>query len=87
MPNLFGSTLRCSASAMNIAAQIYPIEFAVVRTWLIFSSGIPSIKISMSASESIATPTRPTSPSDIGSSESRPSWVGRSSATLNPVRP
>ena len=39
----------------------------------------------MSASESIATPTRPTSPAARGSSESKPIWVGRSSATENPV--
>ena len=41
----------------------------------------------MSASESIATPTRPTSPAARGSSESMPIWVGRSSATENPVAP
>ena len=41
----------------------------------------------MSASESIATPVRPTSPSDRGSSESYPSCVGRSNATDNPVCP
>jgi hypothetical protein len=33
-------------------------------------SGMPSSRISMSASESIATPVRPTSPSERGSSES-----------------
>ena len=63
------------------------MEFAVVRTWVIFSSGIPSIKISISSKLSIATPTRPTSPSESGSSESKPSCVGRSSATLKPVKP
>ena len=41
----------------------------------------------MSASESIATPVRPTSPSASGSSESSPSWVGRSNATERPVWP
>jgi hypothetical protein len=34
------------------------------------SSGMPSKRISMSASESIATPVRPTSPAARGSSES-----------------
>jgi hypothetical protein len=86
-PKAFGSRPRCSARATNIAAQMYPIELAVVRTWLIRSSGIPSIRISMSARLSIATPTLPTSPAAAGSSESRPSWVGRSSATENPVTP
>jgi hypothetical protein len=41
----------------------------------------------MSASESTATPHRPTSPSDIGSSESRPSRVGMSNAVDSPVPP
>jgi hypothetical protein len=41
----------------------------------------------MSASESIATPTRPTSPAALVSSESKPIWVGRSSATEKPVSP
>ena len=41
----------------------------------------------MSARESIATPTRPTSPGARGSSESIPICVGRSSATEKPVTP
>ena len=41
----------------------------------------------MSANESIATPHRPTSPSDIGSSESRPSRVGMSNAVDSPSPP
>jgi hypothetical protein len=41
----------------------------------------------MSASESIATPHLPTSPSDIGSSESRPSKVGMSNAVDSPSPP
>ena len=36
---------------------------------------------------SMATPVRPTSPRQRGSSESRPSWVGRSKAMLRPVPP
>ena len=63
------------------------MEFAVVRTWLIFSRGMPAMSVSMSSSESMATPTRPTSPAARGSSESRPSCVGRSSATEKPVTP
>jgi hypothetical protein len=51
------------------------------------SSGIWSIRTSMSARESIATPTRPTSPAARGSSESMPIWVGRSIATEKPVTP
>ena len=41
----------------------------------------------MSASESMATPTLPTSPRAIGSSLSYPIWVGRSKAVDNPVWP
>ncbi len=41
----------------------------------------------MSAALSIATPQWPTSPSDFGSSESRPIRVGMSKATLRPPPP
>ena len=41
----------------------------------------------MSSTESIATPTRPTSPSDRGWSESYPICVGRSKAHDRPVDP
>jgi hypothetical protein len=42
---------------------------------------------SMSTAESMATPQWPTSPSDWGSSESRPISVGMSKATDNPPPP
>jgi hypothetical protein len=41
----------------------------------------------MSAAESIATPQWPTSPSECGSSESRPISVGMSNATESPPPP
>jgi hypothetical protein len=47
----------------------------------------PSNAVRMSSIESIATPVRPTSPRQRGSSESRPSWVGRSKAIAGPVPP
>ncbi len=50
--------------------MIIELAFAVVRIWRTFSKGIPLKSASMSARESMATPTFPTSPSDIGSSES-----------------
>ena len=53
----------------------------------ILSSGMPSKSRSMSSMESMATPTLPTSPSDIGSSESYPICVGRSKATDSPAVP
>jgi hypothetical protein len=51
------------------------------------SSGMPSSSVSMSSRLSMATPTRPTSPTACGSSESYPIWVGRSKATDRPVTP
>ena len=51
------------------------------------SSGMPSNAVRMSSIVSIATPVRPTSPRQRGSSESRPSCVGRSKAMLRPVDP
>src|SRR5678810_11051 len=49
----------------------------VVMEVLILSSGIPSKSTSISARESMATPHLPTSPADIGWSESYPINVGR----------
>ena len=51
------------------------------------SSGSSASRSRMSASESMATPTLPTSPSARGWSESNPIWVGRSKAHDNPVWP
>ena len=48
---------------------------------------IPSNSVSMSSSVSIATPSRPTSPSDCGESESCPISDGMSNAVLSPVWP
>ncbi len=48
---------------------------------------MPENRMSMSAAESIATPQWPTSPSDCGSSESRPMSVGMSKATESPPPP
>ncbi len=51
------------------------------------SSGIPSSSLRMSASVSMATPTRPTSPAAMLASESYPICVGRSKAVERPVWP
>ena len=51
------------------------------------ASGMPSNSTSMSAAESTATPQCPTSPSERGSSESRPIRVGMSKATESPAPP
>ena len=54
---------------------------------VVWSSGMPSNRTSMSAAESMATPQWPTSPSERGSSESRPISVGMSNATDRPSPP
>ncbi len=61
-----------------------PLIVIEVVTW---SSGMPAKSASMSAAESTATPQWPTSPSDSGSSESRPMRVGMSKATESPPPP
>ena len=64
-----GATPCFSATAWYIASSTGAVALMVneVVTW---SSGIPAKISSMSASESIATPTRPTSPCASGASES-----------------
>ncbi len=51
------------------------------------SSGMPSSSTRMSSTESMATPTLPTSPCASGASESMPICVGRSKATDSPIVP
>ena len=51
------------------------------------SSGIWPKSVRMSSTQSMATPTLPTSPCATGASESYPIWVGRSKATESPVVP
>ena len=48
---------------------------------------MPSNSVAMSSSVSIATPSRPTSPSERGESESWPISEGMSNAVLRPVWP
>ena len=59
----------------------------IVIDVVVSPSGMPSNRTSMSAAESIATPQWPTSPSERGSSESRPISVGMSKATDSPPPP
>ena len=75
-----------AATASYIASKMVAVPLMVNEVDTL-SSGIPLKMVSMSASESIATPTLPTSPNDSGASESKPSCVGRSSATDSPVCP
>ena len=75
-----------SATAMYIATSTAAGALIVIDV-LTRSSGIPANISSISASESMATPTCPISASAFGSSESRPICVGRSKATDRPVCP
>ena len=67
--SLSRSSPRFFASAMYIASRIQADGLIVIDTEM-FSRSMPSNSASMSASVSIATPSRPTSPSLIGWSES-----------------
>ena len=68
-------------------AKMIGAVWLIVKEQLIPFNGISSKIRSISASVSMATPLRPTSPSARGSSESMPSWVGMSKAMLRPVCP
>ena len=75
-----------SACAMNIA-KIGAAGELIVMLVVVAPRSMPAYRSSMSASVSMATPHRPTSPSDIGSSESRPNSVGMSKAVESPSPP
>ena len=77
---------RSSAAARYIAHTIEAGPLIVIDV-VTASSGILSKRIRMSASELTATPSRPTSPRDNGSSASRPMSVGMSNAVESPVTP
>ena len=67
--SLFRSWPRFSARTTYMASRIHADGLMVIETE-IFSRSMPSSSASMSASVSMATPSRPTSPSLIGWSES-----------------
>ncbi len=75
-----------SAATMYIATSTGAGALMVIDV-LTASSGISANSSSMSATESMATPTWPTSPAARGSSLSRPICVGRSNATDRPFWP
>ena len=63
--SLFRSKPRFSASTTYMASRIQALGLMVIETE-IFSRSMPSKSASMSAMVSTATPSRPTSPSDMG---------------------
>ena len=76
----------CSSAATMYVITSSTAPFTVIDTD-IRPSGIPLKRISMSSTESMATPTLPTSLVTRGWSESSPRWVARSNAIDNPVCP
>ncbi len=77
----FSSATSWYISSSTAAGALIVIE---VET---SSCGIWSNSSAMSSTESMATPTLPTSPEARSASESIPIWVGRSKATDRPVLP
>ena len=79
-------TCCSSPTTRYIASAIAAAELIVIDVET-SPSGIPPKRISMSSSEATATPSRPTSPSARGESESTPINAGMSNATESPVCP
>ena len=77
----------CRSAATTYMQKIGTAGPLIVIEVVMSPSGMPSKSSSMSGAESIATPQWPTSPSERGSSESRPISVGMSKATLSPPPP
>jgi hypothetical protein len=84
--NLSGAT-PCSSPTSSYSSSRIAAGALIVIEVDTSSSGISLKQIRMSSIVSMATPVRPTSPLHSGSSESRPSWVGRSNAIDRPVEP
>ena len=85
-PSLARATPCSSPTAAYSASRVVAVALIVIEV-VTRSSGIPSNRLRTSSIESIATPTFPTSPAAMGSSESYPICVGRSKATESPVCP
>ena len=70
VPEILSAAAPCfSATAMYMESRMAAVELMVMEVETL-SSGMPSKRISMSASESMATPTLPTSPWLMAASES-----------------
>src|SRR5262249_31386096 len=76
----------CSAAAQYIAQRIDAGEVMGIEN-LPSPRGIPRDSGSKTAGDEIATPHFPTSPTDVGWSESKPIRVGKSNATESPDCP
>ena len=85
-PNFTRGTPAFSAWATNIAKRTAAGELIVIEV-VMPPRSISAKRSRMSAKVSIATPHRPTSPNDMGSSESKPINVGMSKAVDRPSPP
>ncbi len=85
-PSRRGSAPWRLAAATYRASKMAAVALMVIEVET-RSRGMPSNRRSMSSRESMATPTRPTSPPACRWSESYPICVGRSKATDRPVWP
>ena len=66
VPEIFFQSAPCFSATTRYMAQSTLAGELMVIEMVIFSSGMPSKRISMSSSESMATPHLPTSPSLAG---------------------
>ncbi len=82
----FGLAPCSSATAWYISSSTAAGALMVMEVDTV-ASGISRNSVRMSSTQSMATPTLPTSPCATGASESYPIWVGRSKATESPVVP
>ena len=87
VPRSSSSGQPCSSPTSEYSASSTVAGALIVIDVEIALSGMPSKTVRMSSIVSIDTPVRPTSPRQRWSSESRPSWVGRSKAIERPVEP
>ena len=85
VPRSFSVGIPCFSATARYMARSTAAGALMVMEVLTWSRGMPLNRISMSWSESMATPTLPTSPMAISWSESYPICVGRSKATESPV--
>ncbi|GBD46525.1 hypothetical protein HRbin41_01353 [bacterium HR41] len=87
VPRSLSGGTPCRSAATTKNASITAAGALIVIDTETWSSGMPRKSRSMSTTESIATPSRPTSPSERGWSESWPIKLGMSNAVERPVCP
>ena len=87
VPSSVDRSTPCRSAATRYMQKMGTAGPEMVMLVVIAPRSMPAKSTSMSAAESMATPQWPTSPSEAGSSESRPIRVGMSNATDSPPPP